>query len=144
MHKSFVQKTNVAPAAALQITSYALRLYGTKNGKTTQNLAVHFAKRTAKLTNFHKERYTSFSRVHPYVRKALCYMQPFFFSCPLTTIFSYLNRWTFYCPITTINTTVALQWFKSCFTLFTFVKIYTSICRHNFSFLVSAVRAGQY
>ena len=64
---------NYAPAAALHLTSYALRPYGTKNGKTTRNLAVHFAKRTAKLANFHKERFTSFNRVYPYVRKAICY-----------------------------------------------------------------------
>lgn len=59
------------------------------------------------------------------------------------TIFSCLNWWTFNCPVAAINTTVALYWLQSGFTLFTFVEIHTGICRHNFSFLVSAVWAGQ-
>ena len=55
------------------------------------------------------------------------------------TIFSCLYRWTFYSSVTAINATVALFWFQNCFTFFALVKIVTSISRHNFFFLVSAI-----
>ena len=76
-----------------------------------------------------------------------CYAVGFLFrsvvSLSITATCSCLNGWTFYCPVATINTTVALQWFQSCFTFFAFVEIYTSVSRHNFSFFVSAVWTRQ-
>jgi hypothetical protein len=60
-----------APAAALQTTSRLCDVRD-KERHNLPNLAVLFAKRTAKLTNFHKEQYTSIFHVNPYVRKAIC------------------------------------------------------------------------
>ena len=53
------------------------------------------------------------------------------------TIFSCLFR--FCTSVTAINATVALLWFQNCFALFALVKKLTSICWHNFFFLVSAI-----
>ena len=59
-----------APAAALQTTSMLCDVRD-KERHNLPNLAVLFAKRTAKLTYIHKELITSIYNVNPYVRKAI-------------------------------------------------------------------------